>query len=39
LIVTSPGVPIEQPVFDGARRRGVEIVGELEFAWRWVTGR
>ena len=39
LIVVSPGVPIEQPVFDGARRRGVEIIGELEFAWRWVTGR
>jgi UDP-N-acetylmuramoylalanine--D-glutamate ligase len=37
--VVSPGVPIEQPVFDGARRRGVEIIGELEFAWRWVTGR
>ena len=39
LIVASPGVPIEQPVFDAARSRGVEIIGELEFAWRWVTGR
>lgn len=39
LIVTSPGVPTEQPVFDAARARGVETIGELEFAWRWLTGR
>jgi len=39
LIVTSPGVPVEQPVFDAARERGVEIIGELEFAWRFVNGR
>ena len=39
LIVASPGVPLEQPVFDGAREGGVEIIGELEFAWRWITGR
>jgi len=39
LIVASPGVPLEQPVFDDARQRGVEIIGELEFAWRWITGR
>jgi UDP-N-acetylmuramoylalanine--D-glutamate ligase len=39
LIVTSPGVALEQPVFDAARRRGVEIIGELELAWRWITGR
>ena len=39
LIVTSPGVPTDQPAFDAARARGVEIIGELEFAWRWVTGR
>jgi UDP-N-acetylmuramoylalanine--D-glutamate ligase len=38
LIVTSPGVPVEQPVFDAARARGIEIVGELEFAWRFVKG-
>jgi UDP-N-acetylmuramoylalanine--D-glutamate ligase len=38
LIVTSPGVPTEQPVFDAARQRGVEIIGELELAWRWTTG-
>ena len=39
LIVTSPGVPVEQPVFDAARARGLEIIGELEFAWRFVKGR
>jgi UDP-N-acetylmuramoylalanine--D-glutamate ligase len=39
LIVTSPGVPLGQPAFDAARRRGVEIIGELELAWRWVSGR
>ncbi len=39
LVVTSPGVPLEQAVFDAARRRGVEIIGELELAWRWLKGR
>jgi len=39
LIVTSPGVPVEQPVFDAARANGVEIIGELELASRWLRGR
>ncbi|NOT25381.1 MAG: UDP-N-acetylmuramoyl-L-alanine--D-glutamate ligase [Acidobacteria bacterium] len=39
LIVASPGVPLENPVFDGARRRGVEMIGELELASRWLRGR
>ncbi|MBI4265517.1 MAG: UDP-N-acetylmuramoyl-L-alanine--D-glutamate ligase [Acidobacteria bacterium] len=39
LVVTSPGVPLEQPVFEAARTRGVEIIGELELAWRWIAGR
>jgi UDP-N-acetylmuramoylalanine--D-glutamate ligase len=38
LIVSSPGVALEQKVFDGARARGVEMIGELELAWRWVKG-
>jgi UDP-N-acetylmuramoylalanine--D-glutamate ligase len=38
LIVASPGVALEQPLFDGARARGVETIGELELAWRWVKG-
>jgi UDP-N-acetylmuramoylalanine--D-glutamate ligase len=39
LVVASPGVPVEQPVFDVARARGVEVIGELELAWRWLKGR
>lgn len=39
LIVTSPGVPRELPVLERARARGVEIIGELELASRWVQGR
>jgi UDP-N-acetylmuramoylalanine--D-glutamate ligase len=39
LIVTSPGVAMEQPVFDAARARGVECIGELELASRWLRGR
>ncbi|HEV8394351.1 MAG TPA: UDP-N-acetylmuramoyl-L-alanine--D-glutamate ligase [Vicinamibacterales bacterium] len=38
LVVVSPGVPLEQPVFAAARDRGVEIIGELELAWRWLKG-
>ena len=38
LIVASPGVDLGQPVFDDARARGVETIGELELAWRWVKG-
>jgi UDP-N-acetylmuramoylalanine--D-glutamate ligase len=39
LVVTSPGVDVEQPLFDAAKRRGVEILGELELAWRGINGR
>jgi UDP-N-acetylmuramoylalanine--D-glutamate ligase len=39
LVVVSPGVPLEQPVFDAPRERGVEIIGELELASRWIRGR
>jgi UDP-N-acetylmuramoylalanine--D-glutamate ligase len=39
LVVTSPGVPVEQPVFETARARGIEVIGELELAWRWLKGR
>ena len=39
LIVVSPGVSVEQPVFEAARERGVEIIGELELASRWTLGR
>ena len=39
LIVVSPGVSVEQPVFEAAHERGVEIIGELELASRWTLGR
>jgi UDP-N-acetylmuramoylalanine--D-glutamate ligase len=38
LIVTSPGVVTDQPLFADARARGVEVIGELELASRWVRG-
>lgn len=34
LVVRSPGVPWEAPVIAAARERGVELIGELELAYR-----
>jgi UDP-N-acetylmuramoylalanine--D-glutamate ligase len=34
LVVTSPGWPPAHPLFVDAARRGIEVLGELEFAWR-----
>ena len=34
-VVVSPGVPARHPIYDAARERGVEIVSEIELAWRW----
>lgn len=39
LVVTSPGVPPEEPGLVAARARGVEVIGELELASRWLRGR
>ena len=39
LVVVSPGVPADQTMFAPVRDRGVEIIGELELAWRWLRGR
>ncbi|MDO5746353.1 MAG: UDP-N-acetylmuramoyl-L-alanine--D-glutamate ligase [Actinomycetaceae bacterium] len=33
-VVISPGIPSHHPVFDAARIRGVELIGEVELAWR-----
>ena len=33
-VVKSPGVPKEAPVVEAARERGLEVVGEMELAWR-----
>ncbi len=39
LVVTSPGVPPDEPSLVAARRRGVEVIGEIELASRWLRGR
>ena len=39
LVVLSPGVPLELPVVQAARDRGVEVIGEVELASRWLRGR
>ncbi len=39
LVVLSPGVPPDQPVLQAARRKGVPVIGEIELASRWLTGR
>jgi len=39
LVVTSPGVPWNLPVLEGARQSGVKVVGEIELAWRCLEGR
>jgi UDP-N-acetylmuramoylalanine--D-glutamate ligase len=38
-VVKSPGVPREAPVIAAALERGIEIVGELELAWRALPNR
>jgi UDP-N-acetylmuramoylalanine--D-glutamate ligase len=38
-VVKSPGVPQEAPVIAAARERGVDVVGELELAWRAIPNR
>jgi UDP-N-acetylmuramoylalanine--D-glutamate ligase len=39
LIVLSPGVSPDQPAIAAARRGGVPVIGELELASRWLSGR
>ncbi|HEU4944330.1 MAG TPA: UDP-N-acetylmuramoyl-L-alanine--D-glutamate ligase [Solirubrobacterales bacterium] len=38
-VVKSPGVPREAPVIAAALERGIDVVGELEVAWRAVPNR
>ena len=38
-VVKSPGVPREAPVIAAALERGVDVVGELELAWRAMPNR
>ncbi len=37
-IVLSPGVPLNIPPLQKARERGIEILSELELAWRFLRG-
>jgi UDP-N-acetylmuramoylalanine--D-glutamate ligase len=39
LVVISPGVPPQLPVLEEARRRGIEVIGELELAYRATRAR
>ncbi len=39
LVVLSPGVPIDQPAIRSAQAAGVPVIGEIELASRWITGR
>jgi UDP-N-acetylmuramoylalanine--D-glutamate ligase len=39
LVVTSPGVPPDEPGLVSARTRGVDVIGEVELASRWLRGR
>ncbi len=39
LLVMSPGIPLDQPQIAAARAAGVPIIGEIELASRWLTGR
>ena len=39
LVVLSPGVPADHPSLTAAREAGVEVIGELELASRWLRGR
>ena len=36
LIVVSPGVPWDLPVLQQAREKGIDVIGELELAWRYL---
>jgi UDP-N-acetylmuramoylalanine--D-glutamate ligase len=39
LVVLSPGVPADHPAVAAARAAGIEVIGELELASRWLRGR
>ncbi len=39
LLVLSPGVPLDHPDIVAAREAGVDVIGEIELASRWLSGR
>ena len=38
LVVVSPGVPLDIPILVVCRERGIPILGEIEIAWRELSG-
>ena len=38
-VVVSPGVPLDHPVLESARRAGVPVMGEIEAAYRYTRAR
>jgi len=38
-VVLSPGIPPRHPLWIEAERRGLEVIGELELAWRFFKGK
>lgn len=38
VVVVSPGVPLSLPELAAARDAGVEVIGEVELAWRFIAG-
>jgi UDP-N-acetylmuramoylalanine--D-glutamate ligase len=38
LVVVSPGVPLDRPVLEEARRRGVPVIAEVELAFPYLNG-
>ena len=38
ILVVSPGIPLTHPVFAAAEAAGVEVMGEIEYAYRESTG-
>lgn len=39
LLVVSPGVPWDAPALVQARQAGIEVIGEMELAWRYLEDR
>ncbi len=38
-VVLSPGIPPSHPLWIEAEKRGIEVIGELELAWRFFSGK
>lgn len=38
ILIVSPGIPQTHPIFNAAKAKGVEVMGEIEYAYRESTG-